>query len=371
MNAKTLYSPILKGKENDLKALGRLPRSLAPHVHALVELLSPDKNESIETACVRFAHQLRKHCPQNAVSVDLHSIAPEHVTNDGSPALEALCAYFRGVGILFTPVFGFDHEPELWDRIVSIATRQGRGLTFRLKIDDIEAGEDTIADIIERLHYARIPARDTRILIDLESLGNMDAVSLVGLRGLTQDFVDAAATAAKFGLISVIGSSMPKDVSGVGKEDTKAYYRQEMSLWLNVATGVSSEGIAFGDYGIVHPNFSDKVIPKHPNAKIRYTRGLHHQIFRGHSLREGLKYEQYYELARRVLNSSVYLGRDYSFGDDYAWRCANGEASCGNLGTWVEVDMNHHLVHVAAQLPQFLSRVAAGVSASELLAMGS
>lgn len=371
MNVKTLYSPILKGKENDLKALGRLPRSLAPHVHALVELLSPNKNESIETVCVRFAHQLRKHCPLNAVSVDLHSIAPEHVTNDGSPALEALCASLRGLGVLFTPVFGFDHEPELWGRIVPIAIQQGRSLTFRLKIDDLEAGEDTIADIVDRLRYADIPTSNTRILIDLESLGNLDAVSLVGLRGLTQDFIDAAATAAKFGLISVIGSSMPKDVSGVEKEDTKAFYRQEMPLWLNVATGVPSEGIAFGDYGIVHPNFSDKIIPKHPNAKIRYTRGLDHHIFRGHSLREGLKFQQYYELARRVQSSSVYMSRDYSFGDDYVWRCANGEASCGNLGTWVEVDMNHHLVHVAAQLPQFLSRVAAGVSANELLAMAS
>ncbi|UHL62962.1 beta family protein [Paralcaligenes sp. KSB-10] len=371
MDAKTLYSPILKGKANDLKALGKIPRSLALHVHALVELLSPNGRESIETACVRFAHQLRKHCPLNAVSVDLHAIAPEHVTNDGSPALEALCTNLRGLGILFTPVFGFDHEPELWDRIVPIATSQGRGLTFRLKIDDLEAGEDTIYDIIERLRYAHIPTSDTKILIDLESIGNLDSVSLVRLRGLTQDFVEVATTVAKFGLISVIGSSMPKDVSDVKKEGTKAFYRHEMPLWLNVAAGVSSEGLAFGDYGIVHPNFSDKIIPKHPNAKIRYTRGLHHHIFRGYSLREGLKYQQYSELARRVLNSSVFLDRNYSFGDDYVWRCANGEERCGNLGTWVEVDMNHHLVHVAAQLPQILTRVAAGVSANELLAMDS
>lgn len=46
-----------------------------------------------------------------------------------------------------------------------------------------------------------------------------------------------------------------------------------------------------------------------------------------------------------------------------------GGVSSGNLGTWVEVDMNHHLVHVAAQLPQILTRVAAGVSANELLAL--
>lgn len=367
MEAKTLYTPILKGKANDLKALGKVPRQLAPHVHSLVELLPADEGKSIESACVRFAHQLRKHCPLSTVSVDLHSIAPDSKTEDGSPALEALCANLRGQRILFTPVFGFDHEPELWERIAQIAIRQGRGLTFRLKIDDVENEEDTIADIIERLRFADIPASSTKILIDLESIGHLDLVSLVRLRGLTQDFVDAALTAADFGLISVIGSSMPKDVSSVTKEGTKAFYRHEMPLWLNVAAGVASKRLAFGDYGIVHPNFSDKVIATNANAKIRYTRGLHHHIFRGHGLKEGLKYKQYHKLAERVVKSSVYLGRDHSFGDDYAWRCANFEASSGSLGTWVEVDMNHHLVYIAAQLPQILTRVAEGLSANELL----
>lgn len=140
MDATILYTPILKGKANDLKALGKLPRQLSPHVHPLVELLSPNEGESIEASCVRFAHQLRKHCPLNAVSVDLHSIAPTHTTDDGSLALEALCANLRGLGILFTPAFGFDHEPELWPRIAHIAVREGHGLTFRLKLDDLEAG---------------------------------------------------------------------------------------------------------------------------------------------------------------------------------------------------------------------------------------
>ena len=371
MDATILYTPILKGKANDLKALGKLPRQLSPHVHPLVELLSPNEGESIEASCVRFAHQLRKHCPLNAVSVDLHSIAPTHTTDDGSLALEALCANLRGLGILFTPAFGFDHEPELWPRIAHIAVREGHGLTFRLKLDDLEAGEDTISDLVERLRYAGIPASSTKILIDLESVGDLDVVSLVRLRGLTQDFIDTALTAGNFELISVIASSMPKDVGSVAKEGTKSFYRQEMPLWLNVAAGVPSGGIAFGDYGIVHPNFSDKIIATNANAKIRYTKGLHHHVFRGYSLKEGLKYQQYHKLSRRVVDSSVYLGRDYSFGDDYAWRCANMEVNSGSLGTWVEVDMNHHLVYVAAQLPQILTRVAAGVSANELLALST
>lgn len=371
MDAKTLYTPILKGKANDLKAFGKMPRPLAPHVHPLVELLPPDEEETVEAVCVRVAHQLRKHCPLYPVSIDLHAIAPNDVTGDGSPALEAMCGNLRGLGITFTPVFGFDHEPELWDRIVRIANREGRGLTLRLKIDDLEQGEETVADVVERLRYARIPAAETKILLDLGSVEGMDAVALVRLRGLTQDFVDIASTAADFGLISVVASSMPKDVSGVAKQGVKSFYRHEMPLWLNVAAGVPDKVIAFGDYGVVHPNFTDKIIATNANAKIRYTKGLHHHIFRGYSLKEGLKYQQFHDLAQRVVNSDVYIQRDYSFGDDYIWRCASREASSGHLGTWVEADMNHHLVYVAAQMPPILSRVAAGVSANELLALAA
>lgn len=371
MNAKTLYTPILKGKANDLKALGKLPRSLTPHVHPLVELLSPNEGETVEASCARFAHQLRKHCPLQPVSVDLHAIAPTHTTEDGSPALEALCSSLRGLGISFTPVFGFDHEPELWERVGKIAVRAGHGLTFRLKIDDVEAGEDAIADLIERLRDFRIPAAETNLLIDLESVGNLDEVALVRLRGLTQDFVDTALSAVNFRLISVIGSSMPKDVGEVPKDGCMPHYRKEMPLWLNVAAGVRSELIAFGDYGIIHPNFSDKIVATNANAKIRYTKGLHQHIFRGYNLKQGLKYGQYHDLARRVVESSVYIDRDHSYGDDYVWRCANREVGCGNLGTWVEVDMNHHMVYVAAQLPKLVNQVAAGVSANDLLAVAA
>jgi hypothetical protein len=369
VSAKTLYTPILKGKANDLKALGKLPRSLTPYVHPLIELLSPNEGETVEAACVRFVHQLKKHCPLQPVSVDLHSIAPRHTMDDGSPALEALCSSLRGLGVSFTPVFGLDHEPELWARVGKIASLTGRGLTFRLKIDDVEAGEDTIADLIERLEDFRIPAAETNILIDLESIGGLDAVALVRLRGLTQDFVEAAISAANFRLVSVIGSSMPKDVSEVPKDGCMPYYRQEMPLWLSVASGVRSAFIAFGDYGTVHPNFSDKIIATNANAKIRYTKGLHQHIFRGHSLKQGQKYGQYHDLAKRVVESSVYINRDHSYGDDYVWRCANREVGCGNLGTWVEVDMNHHMVYAAAQLPRLVNQVAAGVSANDLLAL--
>jgi hypothetical protein len=76
VDASILYTPILKGKANDLKALGRLPRPLASYMLPMVELLAPNEGERIDANCGRLSSQLRKHCPLQTVSLDLHSIAP-------------------------------------------------------------------------------------------------------------------------------------------------------------------------------------------------------------------------------------------------------------------------------------------------------
>lgn len=371
MSTTSLYTPILKGKINDLKALGKMPTALARRTFPLIELLAPGDDESIDQSSNRFANQLQKYYSSSLCSVDLHSISPGQRMSDGSRSLEMVCATLCGMKLPFVPVFGFDHEPELWGRIAPIPAHYGRGITFRLKFDDIETAEDTVSEIIERLHSAKISPKDTNLLLDLSSLFGHNDSELVSLRGKVQDFIDQAMSTSDFNVISVIGSSMPKDVNTVPKEGQLAYHRREMPLWLDTASNMPDISLSFGDYGIVHPNFSDKIIATNANAKIRYTRRLHHHIFRGHSLKEGEKYGQYRELSSRVLGSSIYIDRDHSYGDDYVWRCAHGEAGTGNLGTWVEVDMNHHLVCVSAQLPRILARLASGAEAAEALAISA
>lgn len=371
MTPTLIYSPIIKGKMNDLKALGKIPRNFGPRLSPVVELLAPDleKSETLEDSMGRFSHQLKKYCPLQTISVDLHSIKPNARLRDGSLAFESLCATLRGLGVMFIPVFGFDHEPELWNRIVKIVHREGRGITFRLKIEDIDTAEETIEEIIDRLRSADIPAASTNILIDLESVFERTGIQLVEVRSQCQDFIEAALSAAKFRLITIAASSMPRDVSAVPKSGELDFPRHELQLWANTFVSMPSVAVGFGDYGIVHPRFSDKIIATNANAKIRYTTRGSHRIFRGYSLREGMKYQQYFDLTERVIQSDVYIDRNYSFGDDRIWLCANKFSTCGNLGTWVEADMNHHFVFVTAQLVRAEALLIDGVGAAEAIAV--
>ena len=287
---------------------------------------------------------------------------------DGLQALETLFAYMKGVGVRCVPVFGLDHEPELWERVAKFAKVDGRGITFRLTREDLLMPDDTLDEILDRLNSAGISAADANLVIDLASLNGMSNADLASMRSLSQDFIDLAMTARDFALVSLVGSSMPKDVGDVPRNGQAAIARHELPLWLEVAGSLPSLDVVYGDYGVIHPNFSMKSPATNSNAKIRYTSTLVHHVFRGDGLRTGVGYNQYHALCRRVIAAPAYLGRDYSFGDDCVWRCGNLEAftRTGHLGTWVEADMNHHLVFAAAQLSRIDARIAAGMPMNEV-----
>ena len=370
MATETLYMPIIKGKANDLKALGRMPKSLLAITSPLVELLPPDEPDKVAAAeqhFAKFASQIRKYCPGQAVNVDLHAISPKQLLLDGSPALELTFAQLHGLGVPFTPVFGFDHEPELWDRILPIVRSEGRGITFRIRRDDLQSASESVSDIVDRALSAGIKTSSINLSIDLGSIADLDGSELVEARTHVEEFIEYANLMADFGTLSLSASSMPRDVSDVPQNGAMKVSRREFSLWGAVQGNIRDIDIAYGDYGIIHPNFSDKIVATHANGKIRYTSDLDIHIFRGHSLRTGLKYGQYQEIAARVTSSKFYQGPDYSFGDWRTWGCARGELSTGNLGTWVEADMNHHMVFAAAQARKVATSIRAGMSLSEAI----
>lgn len=109
---------------------------------------------------------------------------------------------------------------------------------------------------------------------------------------------------------------------------------------------------------MVHPDFSDVQSSKNANAKIRYTTGGKIVYFRGHRLSDPPGYPQYQGLARQVIGASFFRGSSYSFGDDFTARCAAfGLRNPGNLGQWLEADMNHHMQYTIQQLERLIVEI--------------
>ncbi|KGX36772.1 beta family protein [Burkholderia pseudomallei] len=363
MNQGFVYSPIIKGKLNDIKAMAYVEHSLASQTKPLYELPPFLPTKKPEEELTRFVKRLAKMSGPRQCYVDFPMLKPGTRVETGESALMVGFALLKNAGVNFEPVYGFDRDEAELSTVVQWAQQQG-GLLLRLDRDDLDFPDETIERIFE-LRAMGLDLRMLDLLVDHRYLGT-EADALAAAAN-TCDFVDALTRFVSARAIIVAGSSSPKTVAEIERNSHGEVARQELTLWANVATQRLPANMVFGDYGVIHPDFSDLTPSTHINGKIRYTHGAKLHIHRGHSLRQGEKYEQYRRLAAAVVGSSYYQDRAFSYGDRYIYECATGHAGTGNPGTWVLVDQNHHISYTVKQAVRLRALATQGASIEELL----
>jgi len=347
--ATHIYTPIVKGKMWDLKALGKLSAKARTAIKPLVEAMPVPKDSSVDEHLDKFTHYLKKYYPIGQLFVDFYGLVPGAVTDDGSSAVIAGYHLLKQKGRLATPTYGFDRDDSVWPELRKVVAAFGQGFCFRVDIDDMDdVADDTWLQIIERSAELGLQPNQIDLVIDLRDIREREVSEL---KDLVIDFLSFKPLDREYRSISVVGSSALKTVTDVPKDGEGDIQRIELRLWtqLQVDLGESQE-IIYGDYGVIHPEFSDAGPNKNKNAKIRYTFGLNIRYFRGHRLADPPGFAQFHILAERVRSSSAYRGREFSFGDTHLDDCADLNTGSGHLGTWVLTDMNHHMEYAALQI---------------------
>lgn len=355
--ANILYSPIVKGKLNDLKALGRTSSRTRSLTKPMIEAMPLAKGADIETHVVRTAHYLVKHVPLGTIYLDFYGLTPGLKMPDGSDAVISGFKLVKSLGRIVTPAYGFGRDDSLWPALRDVTLAYGQGFCFRIDIDDLDdQAEDTWSQVLERSAQLGLKADNIDLVIDLRDVGSAD-VDL--LKGHVLHFLEIAPAGSPYRSVTVTGSSALKTVSEIPKDGVDAVARNELLVWSRLQRDLARDAsLVFGDYGVIHPDFSDQGPNKYMNAKIRYTSGGQIVYFRGHGLRHPEKdYTQYHSLAGQVRDSSHYCGRTFSYGDRYIDMVADFNTSHGSPGTWVLADMNHHLEYTAARLPSLVDRI--------------
>jgi hypothetical protein len=346
MNGRPIYAPVVKAKLNDLKALGALPLSDKAKIRPLIDVMPPTKKQCVEDRLAQAAHYVAKYVPLGDLTVDFYGVAGL-LTADGRDAsiagLEELIARGRRV----IPAYGFQRNDEAWGPLRKVIRKLSSGFCFRIDVDDLDdQSEDTWAQIIERGNELSLSMGDTDLFIDLRSI-SVDEVP--ALKEEVLDFLHMGPSVPSYRSVTIAGSSALKTVTDVPEDGDTDVSRQELELWGDLARDLpDSITLTYGDYGVVHPEFSDRGSAKNINGKIRYTRGGRIRYFRGHRLHGD--FAQYHVLANRVRDSGLFLGRSFSYGDRYLDDVADFRAKSGSPGTWVLADMNHHLQYTCAQM---------------------
>ena len=370
------YVPIIKGKVNDLKALGRLSPKLRALTKPLIETMphaikkKDKKQKSLEAHIFSFCEYIRKHVPLGDVSVDFYGLMPDAELPDGTNAVLHGFRLLKALGRTVTPVFGLERNDDLWVPLGQIARDFGTGFGFRLRRDDLadDLHDETWQQISERSAEMGLAESEIDIILDF---AEVLADEREQLAETAISFLFTNPRIRHYRSIVVAGSSALRTVKDVEKDGMGTVVRNELHLWSALWRDMPDDlKPIYGDYGVVHPDFSDMGSSKYMNAKIRYTVGDKILYFRGHGLHHPIKdYEQYHSLARQVVADVRFRGRSHSLGDAYVEDCARELIGHGAAATWVAADMNHHLTYACAQIGRLLEQFAIAPEESEASAL--
>lgn len=344
------YVPVVKGHENDLRALSLLKQAWR-NTKPLIEYTLPPAGTDTPGDLVNFIQRLKQYVPLNETFVDFYGFAPGAPDINGRHPVAAAFDIVRAYALPVTPAVGFDREilpsrtEQMWRELAELVPVIGRGFCFRVDFEELDAAQDeTWQQIAERSAQLQLRPSQTDVLIDLRSLRDREVNAL---KDLVIDFALAAGQFVPRSLI-LVGSSALNTVGEVPENGRLSVERKELRIWAEIfAESAFPCPLIFGDYGVVYPDFDRDGSFGNINAKIRYTAYSQIHYFRGTRFSEVDPAEQYHRLSQHVMASRYFLARDYSFGDRYIHDCVKGWQRPRQAGPWVVADQNHHFVHTA------------------------
>jgi hypothetical protein len=346
------YLPILKWKRGEILGLSELAADVKSQLTPILEIPALPYNFETESSAKSIDEHLssmRKYVEQSIggggrqAFIDCRFVAHELRMLNGQAPLAYLLDQLRDLNV--HPCVGIGDGYSDLDHLAArehaaraggeVLVRMSPNIRFRKQVDEV----------LNRLNVARSRCH---LLIDCGQL--------------PEDGVEQIVVAAHSSLLSVpaidewqsvavAGASFPQYLGRVAP-GVSELRRLERDVWTQLieALAPAQRRPLYSDYGVTSKDI-EELDPRmiSVSANIRYTHRDAFYVFKGQSLRRA-SYEQFRELSRSVVNSGVYCGEEFSWGDRYIKECAAGIVTTGNTMTWRKVATNHHLTFVVRQL---------------------
>jgi len=342
------YTPCLRWKQGEYQAVLELSSETKKKITPLIEIpeLGWDFKEkkqmkTVDQLLEPFAKRVCTKWGNEFCFIDvMKNIKSSDRMENGTHPVKFAFDKLRERKSLAIPVIGLDKEEEHLKAIKEILKKDKRGVCFRVKIE--EAAKKELKNNLDFLKsYLEIEVDNCDLILDL---GAPNFLPIEGLVKIIQGIFTQLPYLNGWRTVSIIGTSFPETMAVV-KRGIDVIQRYEWQLYkelVDVLRMKKKRIPTFGDYTINHPTIIlvDMRIVK-PSASIRYTVSDKWVIVKGTNYREDP--EQYIELSKRLVKTKYYCGKDFSFGDDYIFKCAVKQVSYGNLTTWRKVGTNHHI----------------------------
>lgn len=346
-----MYVPFLKAKQNELLALRTCSDETYKNLIPFLDIPRPKEVNEVEVesiVCKAKSYVDRLITVRNSVFyLDTFDIPPG-VSIHGRHVYEYVLKVFEGFDII--PVIGTDREAEHINAVISSEERFDL-VAIRLLADDLLTPNLTISEINELFsEFNTGMAFD--LIFDLRLIRELPENTIKNIVTILEHFSNND----RVDNFIITGSIVPPVITDICRpEESHIHKKEEVSIFQSVSSKVSElslEKLLYGDYTSVSPDYSDSDIPPQlmrtvQAPKIIYSHNDRLFITRGGSLQ--LKGDdQYFNLAKHVVDSGLWRGKDYSDADKYISDIAMRiPPKCGNASKWINITVCAHLEYYA------------------------
>jgi Beta protein len=350
---KDMYVPALRWRMAEYQALMRLSANAKERVVPYITI--PEREfdfdswqpkKTIHEHVHPFVARYEKKWGKRLAWIGVHPEILEGVMNDGRNILTYVFDGLRKFDAKAVPSIRLDAESRFQTSVAAIIQQDGQGVAIAVRLEDLMK-KDAFARVVALFRSLGVNEDEVDLIIDLgePNFEPYDAFSIALITALRR-----LGDLNRFRNFALVGTAIPetfKDVAKGQDELPRHDWLFFQTLLSKLPSGMRRPN--YGDYTIVHPDFTPQDMRKIKSAgKIVYTTGKSWWVRKGGAFRgnEG----QMHEHCAALVGSGVFKGNDYSDGDDYIGQCAIRKAPPSNLTRWKLVAINHHMAHVLNDL---------------------
>jgi len=348
-----MYVPALRWRMAEYQALMRLTAEAKERVVPYITI--PEREfdfdswqpkKTIHEHVHPFVARYEKKWGDRPAWIGIHPSIVGGVMNDGRDILTYVFDGLRKFDAKAVPSIRLDAENRIQNSVAAIIGQDGRGVAIAVRLEDLMK-KDAFARVVAMFKSLGVNEDEVDLIVDLgepnfEPYDTFSIALITALRRLGD--------LNRFRNFVLVSTAIPETFKGIAKGQDELPRHD----WLFFQTLLSKlpSGMRrpnYGDYTIVHPDFTPQDMRKIKSAgKIVYTTGKSWWIRKGGAFRgnEG----QMHEHCAVLVGSGVFKGNSYSYGDDYIGKCAIKKAPSSNLTRWKDVTINHHIMHVLDDL---------------------
>lgn len=332
MFMQDIYVPILKWKKGEQDALKELPDKIKDSIIPLIEMTADCKIENLSKTFDKSWNG----------RLYYFDVKPECYSElGGSIYWDFLKQCPQDYAI---PVLNLSDSESIFSEVIE---ESNNGIAIRIFGDEFELVEEELNSLVE--NGILLPP-ETDIIIDLKYLDEDD---LYSKKSVLKNAINDINNIGNYRRIIVSSNSFKNKTQNIKVGEIYYYQRNEMEVF-KTAIKLSNKhkfDLVYSDYGPFDLETQEFILGMTPSFKIRYTNEKDYMFIKGLSTKKGgLDSENIAKLCELIIESGHFYGQDYSWGDSYISRACLKPETCGNLTTWVQVAMNHHITVVVNQL---------------------